>query len=332
MRIPSNTVNTVTGPVAIENLGQTLMHEHLLIGLPGWQMDTLAPAQSRQNLIDICVGKIRKLQNLGVNTLLDPCPSDLGRDVNLAVEVSRQTGFNIICATGLYTEALGGQAYWKILQQVSPDKLVERWADIFAHELTVGIDDTDIRAGVIKVGSSAGQITDYEYLVMRAAALAHKRTGAPVTTHTDGDMGKLQQDFLIECGVSAHQIIIGHCCGNPDPDYHLSIAEQGSYVGFDRFGAGVLMPDETRIDNLIRFIEAGFVKRAIISHDCCFCMRGAPFPAELTSAPSGEFFVEPTYIHEVVLPALRKRGVSQAMIDELLIHNPRRYFQGATSS
>ena len=35
-------VQTVLGPVPVERLGVTLMHEHLVIGWPGWVFDPLA--------------------------------------------------------------------------------------------------------------------------------------------------------------------------------------------------------------------------------------------------------------------------------------------------
>jgi len=44
-------VNTVLGPCSPEDLGTTLMHEHLLIGWPGWQSDacgaTISDAKRR---------------------------------------------------------------------------------------------------------------------------------------------------------------------------------------------------------------------------------------------------------------------------------------------
>jgi phosphotriesterase-related protein len=32
-------VNTVTGQIASDELGTTLMHEHILFGYPGWEGD-----------------------------------------------------------------------------------------------------------------------------------------------------------------------------------------------------------------------------------------------------------------------------------------------------
>ena len=104
----TETVNSVTGPIPVEDLGVTLMHEHILIGYPGWEADTLHPGPSREEMIAIAIDKIQSMQAQGIQSMLDPCPNDLGRDVTLAAEVSSKTGFTIICATGLYKQNEGG--------------------------------------------------------------------------------------------------------------------------------------------------------------------------------------------------------------------------------
>ncbi len=118
-------------------------------------------------------------------------------------------------------------------------------AESFIHELTQGIGGTDVKAGIIKVASGPGKITEYEKKILLAAAKASVETGAPITTHTDqGTMGDEQQRILTEAGVPAHRIIIGHSCGTDDHDYHMKVARGGSYLGFDRFGLDIVFPDE----------------------------------------------------------------------------------------
>ena len=39
----TETVNSVTGPISVKDLGVTLMHEHILIGYLDWEADTLRP-------------------------------------------------------------------------------------------------------------------------------------------------------------------------------------------------------------------------------------------------------------------------------------------------
>ena len=320
-------VNTVTGPIRVEDLGVTLMHEHVLIGYPGWEADTLRPGPARAEIVSTAVEKIRSMQEIGIQSMLDPCPNDLGRDVGLAAEVADKTGFNIIWATGLYKENEGGFAHWHFVRSIG--RGVEAMAELFIHELTRGIGDTGVKAGIIKVATGAGKITDYEYDVLSAAAMAAVETGAPITTHTDqGTMGEEQQAFLLEKGVPAHRIIIGHSCGSSDHDYHMRLLDKGSYLGFDRFGLDILAPDEQRIDALVALLQKQQERRIVVSHDSVWCTRGQPFPAEMLAAIDVDKLFNPTHFHRNIIPALLARGVSREQIDTMLVDNPRRFFQG----
>jgi phosphotriesterase-related protein len=322
----SNEIRTVTGTVAADDLGRTLMHEHLMIGYPGWESDTLRPGPSRDEMLAVCVDKIAELQDRGVRTLLDPCPGDLGRDAGFMADVASKTGFNIICATGLYKEDSGGAAYWKHRQTFGDTS--DAMAEMFIHELTVGIGDTGVRAGIIKVATGLGKITDYERVVLEAAAKASLATGAPITTHTeDGTCGDEQQQILTAAGVPAHRIIIGHSCGNEDLDYHMRIARGGSYLGFDRFGIEVLKPDAVRVASLLRLLEKGAGDRIVVSHDSVWCWRGEPFP-DITIFGDMIDIWQPIHFFDRIIPKLREGGASEEAIERLLVDNPRRFFKG----
>jgi phosphotriesterase-related protein len=322
-------VQTVTGPIDTAELGVTLMHEHLLIGYPGAEADTLRPGPTREEMVTTCVAKIRSMQALGIQSMLDPCPNDLGRDVSLAAEVANITGFNIICATGLYKENEGGVPYWHFQRTLG--RGVERMSELFIHELSQGIGDTGIRAGIIKIATGEGVISDYEYEVMEAAAIASLETGAPITTHTDqGTMGREQQQFFVGRGVAAHKIIIGHSCGSADHDYHMDILEQGSYLGFDRFGLDILVPDEQRVQALVALLKKQREAQVVVSHDSVWCTRGEPFPLEMMDAMDPDKLFDPTHFHRNIIPQLLAAGIEQRQIDTMLIENPRRFFSGET--
>jgi phosphotriesterase-related protein len=239
-------IQTVTGATRPEKLGRTLMHEHLVIGYPGWSSDSVRPGPTRDEMFARCVDRIEEMKDLGVTAMLDPCPNDLGRDVEFMAEVAQRTRFQIICSTGLYKEEEGGTSYWKFRGAFGGGQ-ADAMAELFEKEITEGIGSTGIRAGIIKVGTGHQTLTEYETWIFEAAARAAVETGAPITTHTDdGRFGDDQQDFLVARGVPAHRIIIGHSCGTSDHDYHMRIARNGSYLGFDRFGLDILRPDEER--------------------------------------------------------------------------------------
>jgi phosphotriesterase-related protein len=320
-------VQTVTGGCAPDALGLTLMHEHLLIGWPGWEADAPLDRAARREHSRRCVDRLAELYDLGVRTLVDPCPIDLGRDVDFMAEVAQQSRVRVVCATGLYKEDFGAPAYFKFRQQFG-DALSEM-TETFVREITEGIGESGVRAGVIKVGTGVGRITPYEELVLRAAARAHLATGVPITTHTDeGTMGPEQLETLVLEGVQPSAVVIGHCCGASDVSYHLRMLDRGAYLGFDRFGLEILHPDRERLAVLIGLLGVGFERQLVLSHDTVWCWRGrAPkLPADLL--PSWK----PTYVFETIVPTLRRAGVGDEKIRTMLIDNPRRYFAGAAAS
>ena len=319
------TIATASGETTTEQLGRTLMHEHLVIGYPGWESHTKIKAPSREDEIAICIDKIQQLQDLGYASMLDPCPSDLGRDVELAAKVAQQTGFQIVLATGLYKQEEGGVPYWHFRSNFGD--VTDVMAEQFVHELTEGIGETGIKAGIIKVASGPGKITDYEKQVLVAAAKASVATGAPVNTHTDqGTVGDEQQRILTENGVPANRIIIGHSCGTDDHAYHMGIARGGSYLGFDRFGLDIVFPDEKRVASLAAMIQAGAGDRCLVSHDSVWCWKGQPFPPGMLESVPEAF--DPTHYDRKIVPLLKERGVTDAELERLVVANPRRFFEG----
>jgi phosphotriesterase-related protein len=314
-------VQTVLGPVPVEQLGVTLMHEHLVIGWPGWVFDPLARFD-RMKVTGILVERLHELKALGVSTFVDPCPIELGRNPELAAEVSEATGLNIICATGLYTNRLGIPVYFR-------QRSVDEIAEIFTRELTEGIGSSGIRAGLIKCATGMNEITRHEEKCLRAAGRAHRATGAPILTHTEAaTMGNEQLDILTSEGVDFGRVIIGHACGTANLAYHLSILDRGAFLGFDRFGLEAVFPDRLRIASLAGLLSTGHAKQIVLSHDFVGCFLGRP-PSR---TPERQQHLEQwsyTHLFKTVLPKLRHIGVSEAQIQTMLIDNPRRFFESS---
>ena len=320
----ATTIQTVTGTCAPSALGRTLMHEHLIIGWPGWDADTAAAEFDRREAKRLCVDRMQELKSLGVSALVDPCPIDLGRDVEFAAEVAQASGVHIVCATGLYKEESGAAPYFKFRGAFADS--ISEMTEIFVKEVTEGIGRTGIKAGVIKVATGPHQVTPYERNVIVAAARAHKATGVPITTHTDeGTMGREQLAILTEEGVEAHRVIIGHSCGSADLRYHVDLLDRGAYLGFDRFGLELLHPDRLRLAALIGLLGIGAERQIVLSHDTVWCWRGRPLPMPVEQmAPKWD----PRHVLQHIVPALREAGVGQEKIDAMLVDNPRRYFEG----
>ena len=92
-------------------------------------------------------------------------------------QISLDTGLTIVASTGFY------------LTQYHPDWLktasAQQIAEVYVRELTEGIDDTGIRAGIIaEIASSPERFEGEEKKILKAAGIASRLTGAAVSTHT----------------------------------------------------------------------------------------------------------------------------------------------------
>ncbi|XSC42650.1 phosphotriesterase family protein [Bradyrhizobium sp. RDT10] len=322
-------VQTVTGPIPVERLGRTLMHEHLFIAFPGAWFDPLAKFD-RAVFIEEAVRRLLKLRTEhGVRTFVDPCPIELGRDVTMMKEVSEKSGMHIVCTTGFYYEEMGLPSYWRA-------RTVDEITELYIREITHGIGDTGVKAGAIKVSTGAPVVTAHEEKLLAAACIAQRATGVPIITHTtDGCAGPEQQQLFAVGGVAAHRCLIGHSCCNVDPAYHRRIVDAGSYIGFDQIGMFYHRPDDVRADNLAKLVRDGFRAQIMMSMDR-FCGRLGKFSFQATAEyiakieylKSRGLYQAHTYMFTDFIPMLHARGVSYADIDLILEDNPRRFFAG----
>lgn len=315
-------IQTTTGAARPEELGRTLIHEHVLVGYPGWELDAKAPKFKRAEGMARAVDQMHELQSFGVKTFVDPCPMDLGRDPVFLAELSQKSGMNIVCTTGAYFEAEGNTYMFR---QMS----VEDVTEIYVKEIEEGIGETGIKAGAIKIATGAPSVSAYERKMVTAASRASKLTGVPLISHTqDGCCGHDQIDIVTGEGVEASRLVVGHSDGADDPEYHRSLADRGAFVGFDRFGISMFQPDEVRIKNILKLVEAGHLERILVSHDSIVCWLGRPLPYAqrfedlLAALPKWRS----THIFKEILPQLKARGLSDVQVEQILVGNPRRLF------
>jgi phosphotriesterase-related protein len=316
-------VNTVLGRRRPSELGKALVHEHVLIGYPGWFMDARMPPFVRAEAMDRAVDAFQQLKAYGVSTVVDPCPMDLGRDVTFNAEVSQRSGVTLIATTGGYFEAEGIPF---TLNHFEVDEI----ADIFQKEIEDGIGGSGIKPGLLKIATGDGKVSAYERKLVTAAAKAAKRTGVPLLSHTQNcTCGHDQIDIVTGEGNDAHRLLVGHSCGRDDHPYQKSLAERGAYVGFDRFGITIFNSDESRMKNLKQMIDAGFRNSLLVSHDKVNCwMGGIPGVGspDLVKAILPNWTM--THLFERIFPALLEMGVSQADLDHIVTENVRRWFEG----
>jgi phosphotriesterase-related protein len=298
-------IRTVTGDIAPDQLGVCYPHEHVLGGPPLPDLDPDLTLDSEEAAIQ----ELTYFRQAGGNALVEMSPIDYKRDVAGLKRVSQATGIHIICTSGQHKE--------KFSRPWVENETVASLTSRFIAEVSEGIDGTDVRAGVIKAASSLNTISDNERKVFEAVALAHQETGAPVTTHTEaGTMGMKQIELLVSRGVDPAHIIIGHVDRKLEWEYHLDMAQAGVFLCYDQLSKEKYYPDARRVEFILRLVEAGYGGQIVLAGDLA---RKSYWPSYGTGGGPGL-----TYILWRFVPWLRTEGLSQAAIDDLLIHNPAR--------
>lgn len=320
-------VNTVLGPIEAEHMKRTLMHEHLIFGYPGFLGDTTL-ANTRMTLIDRALASAKDIKRRGINTIVDATPNDCGRDVEALKEISERAELNIICATGYYCEALGAPSYFNFRKNLGND-ISEEIYEMMMREIIVGIENTGVKPGVIKLASGLDRISDYEAAFFKAAARVQRETNVVIITHTEeGTMGPEQAELLLDEGGVKEKIAIGHMCGNRSLEYHLKVLKYGVYDAFDRFGEENFFgspTDKERIMLMQKILEKGYGNRILMSHDAVSAFWGRDVEFRGDFEPENAIVM--TRIPDIVNPLMRDCGVSKEDIDRIQIENIKTLFK-----
>src|SRR5579875_3675425 len=235
-------VDTMRGPVAAEELGRTLMHEHVFVLTADVQANY--PSHFDPDLeVPKAVEKLRELKAAGIDTIVDPTVVGLGRNIPQLQRVAEQVDINIVVATGIYTYD-SAPFFFRYRGPIpglieGPEPMVE----MFLADITDGIAGTGIRAGMLKCAIDAPGMTSDVERIMRAVAAAHLETsrdgpGVPITVHTHpaSRTGTDVHRVLSEAGVSPSRVVLGHSGDTTDADHLSELAEWGYVLGMDRFG------------------------------------------------------------------------------------------------
>lgn len=297
-------IQSVLGPIEPSELGVTLPHEHLLSNLTREYR-----GEGLLNDPNLMVQELLEYKKIGGSSVVDCTSVGLGRDPVRLRDVSSRSGVAVVMGAGFYRDPY-----------LEPDwvdrRTVEEVAERIVNDLEVGVDDTEVRAGVIgEVGADKWYVSAVEERSLRAAARAQRRTGVAITTHAARwPVGLAQLEIFLAEGVDPRRVIIGHCDTVPDPDYHLRLAQQGCYVQFDTIG---LHRSDYDLDNRVSFvrnlIDNGYGAQILISHD--ICLRTA------LRATGGAGFA---FINDAFLPRLREAGVDDGQIKQITVDNVAR--------
>jgi phosphotriesterase-related protein len=310
-------VETVLGPIDAAALGFTLSHEHVLVAMGEdnhhypWLFDW---ERTRAN----AVRELNEAKAGGVETIIDLTTPDLGRDVEFVRDVALTTGVHIVVATGIWRDV--PRSFW--------ERGLERIADIFVHEIEVGIGETGIKAGVIKVANDSEGVTPEAERVLRGAARALKRTGCPISTHhwAPKEVGLRQVEIFLDEGAPMERICIGHSADTTDVAYLEALLKAGVYLSMDRYPGVEGRPDWRQRNATVKaLIDRGWAHRLMLGHD----YAPAPVSARHRRDSSVAGTTGYLFLSTVALPALRVDGVGSETIDLMMREVPRRFLTGA---
>jgi len=312
-------INSVTGPISSDDLGFTLMHEHVMVsasGLYDSYPDLLGP-----NPEELAIQCLADAKEGGVDTLVDATTFDLGRKAPLLAEVSKKSGVNIINVTGWWLDVP------RFLVGVSADQMAKE----FIRDVEEGFRDTDIKAGLLKCAADVEGVTPPLEVMARAVARAHNETDLPIMVHSfpTGQVSRRQIAILKEEGVDLTRVKIDHSNDTTDTEYLKWVLDQGCYLGMDRYPGRFVSP-HMRTVTLKALIDDGYADRLCPSHDCiCLSVikqrEDGSMPHEHAMSLKPHHYL---YMKHEVIPELQEMGVSDATIDTLFIDNPRRFLGG----
>lgn len=336
-------LQTVTGPVAREDMGLTLPHEHLFNDLSSvvdapcypfsqqlvdkkvtaeiqWALKhdpyCCADNMDRKPIEDV-IFEINNFISLGGRTIVDATGSEsIGRDAQALREVALKTGLNIVASCGPYLEKFESQRI---------HKTVDELATTIDKELNQGIGDTDIRAGMIGEIGVSPTFTEAEHNSLRAASLAQiNNPHVAMNIHMPGWLRRGDEvlDIVLgEMGVSPNKVSLAHSDpSGKDVAYQRKMLDKGVWLEFDMIGLDITFPKEgiapgvqETADAVAHLIELGYADQLVLSHDV--------FLKQMWAKNGGNGW---GFVPDVFLAYLAERGVDKTILKKLCIDNPGR--------
>lgn len=352
VRKENGKIQTVMGLIDSKDLGVTLMHEHFIADFRNWfiKPDNTSEFELAYQPFDfknlswvrhhrfsnldnltltdeqLTIDEARRFRSSGGSTIVDVTPINVGRDPIALTRIAQSTGLNVIMGTAYYVES----SYHPEMQM---DKKSEKdIAEDFARDILVGSDSTGVRAGIIGEIGCSWPLTKNERKVLRAAAIAQQRTGAPISIHPGANEYAPFEiiEVLNDAGADLSQTIICHIDKTiSDHENRCKLAETKCYLEYDQFGTDGLYPpslriydlpyafdvpyDLGRINQIIRLINDGYLDQILMSGDIWT-------KTQLSYFGSGGY----AHITSNIVPLMRIKGISSDKIQKIIEENPKR--------
>ena len=326
------TIHGVLGPIKPEDLGSTLMHEH--ITMADWSMRANFGTKvfDEQKVLPHAVKHVKRAKDAGIKTIVEATAINSGRDVPFIRKVAEESGVNIIASTGLFHDH-------------SPWLVGRDFTDVYellCDECKNGMAGTNSLPGIVKA-AVADEGVDFfiaRLLDMLGRVAATNELSIAIHHVVGTKAGPKIIEVLKNAGVKPHHILLLHAGDSNDLEYLKDMLSEGVYIGNDRFGyqAGI-NSIENRVNTTVKLAEMGYLDRVVLSHDLGaylafyegqdpaiardllwedgigfgFNPKGTPYEC------GGSDFA---LISNHVVPLMKSAGLTQNDIDQMLIRNP----------
>ncbi len=308
-------VRTVRGDVPVKSLGTFLPHEHLFTDLRGplkphyAEGDPLAVEQVVKPYLDAA-------ERAGVTALTECSTLGVGRNVAVLRHLADVTPIHIIAPTGVYKEGFIPAD----LLPLGVDALANGWV----RDIIEGMEGTSVRAGFIKIALNDDGPTELEVRNIQAAAQTSRRTGAVIACHTiGGAAARRELQVLAAADHDLSRFIWVHAQTESDTALHIDVAQRGVWLEFDSVGAD---PNSDALLNaVLALIKAGYAANLLLSHDAGW------YDPEHADGQPPQGYRGYTALFEQFIPALKARGVSDALIHQITVDNPARAYAITTT-
>jgi phosphotriesterase-related protein len=295
------TVSTVLGQVAPEELGQTSVHEHLMVEVDHVAYQVVDTDEGRAmgeqpvslenrwfvrqqwtavrdnlRLQDevVATAEAARFAAVGGGCIADPTTDGIGRDPAALVRISRATGLHVVMGAGYYVHA--SHPAW--LETAAEEAIAER----IEADLLDGVGPDSVVSGFIGEIGCSWPMTGRERRSLRAAGRAQGSTGAPLMVHP-GRHPDAPAEIVSELGsvgADLTRVTIAHIertlVSAADA---VALARTGVWPSIDCFGletAYYPLEPRTRMPNdggrlaiVEALLDAGLGDRILVAQDIC---------------------------------------------------------------
>ena len=304
-------INTVLGPISEDDLGVTLMHEHIVVNIVGADSDDRA--YTVEEAVEYVLPYLIEAKNKGCQTIVEATPLGLGRDLDVLVECSKKSGLNIVTCTGAWDGSdVKGLSVPKAIKEMTIDEIAKVWTKEFEE----GVDDTGIKPGYIKLAlGDEGEIFPLQEKLLRAAARTSKKTGMRIQCHIYTSSSVPSAIKIIEDEKLPYSNFIWvHADGQMDMEKVLEFGKRGIWLQFD--GIGAVEDFEKYPPAISKLIEENLIPQLLFGQDSgSFWIKKDR--EEWPMRPYARFFNE-------FVPYCVKKGIDGELINKVITENSKR--------